>query len=128
MLRWVVFFCLSVGSLCVSATPLRILMIGNSLTISPGTENSPEVPILLQGLFRSCGVRAEIDYSVYGGNTLEMHVNRGEIQRMLLAKKYDFVIVQPFSVEALELPDCITKQGVKGQSSFLTNGEIIVNL
>jgi hypothetical protein len=115
------------------AKPLRLLFVGNSLTFMPDW-NRPTVPAYVRGLLESKRMEVEIDTSLRGGHTLENHWSVGEFQQKLKAKKYDFVIIQAYSIEALVLPPCFQKfgpngnDGPKGRASFLKYGEKMIQL
>ncbi len=94
----------------------------------PSSETDPETPKLLQRLLLGKNIDAEVEYVIHPGFTLEMHFNTGEIQNKFLTKKYDFVVMQPYSIEALELPECFAKLGPKGRANFLEYGQKIVSL
>jgi len=122
----------------------HLLFLGNSFTFMPDKSNThPVTPLLVKKLLESKGFSVEIDWVTAGGHTLQNHYDEGIFEKHLNDHEngyYDYVFIQPYSIEALELPSCfITTQGpgVKGKEGhdgpegremFLKYGKILVDL
>ena len=109
---------MSLLSGCFSATPvakppptkkpLNILFVGNSFTFMPDWDN-PTIPAFVQALLNSKDISVHIDKVLASGHTLANHWNECKFQKALENQHYDFVFIQPFSIEAMELPSCFEK-------------------
>jgi len=92
---------LSVSSLAEAPEkPIRILFIGNSYTAYNG------------GLYKLLPVMAEArgrklicDHSVAGGKSLEWHFNEGKALERIRGGTWDFVVLQDFSLQAIDKRD-----------------------
>ena len=108
-------------SMSASAASLKVLFIGNSFTFNPGTEDAPTLPALFRELVQAGNkdLKIEVDFRVMAGHTMKMHKEEGVAAKMIRAKKYDFVILQGYSVEALELTSWFHDQGIGGRPEFI---------
>lgn len=118
------------------AKPIKVLFVGNSLTFMPDWQH-PVVPGFVEKLTASQGREVKADSILYGGHTLENHWNLGEFQEAVAHNRYDFVIIQPFSIEALNLPGCFRKMGPwepkpqdgpSGRKGFLEYAEKMIQM
>ena len=108
-------------SLAAPAASLKVLFIGNSFTFNPGTADSPTLPTLFSALVHegNADLKLEVDFRVMAGHTMKMHMDEGVAAKMIRSKKYDFVILQGYSCEALELTPWFHQQGIGGRPEFV---------
>lgn len=88
----IAFFC---GTNVASAAsePLKILFIGNSYTLNNA------MPSIFEKVAKSTGKNVEVTMNAKGGHTFEMHCQRPEMFETIKSKKWDYVILQGFSLE-----------------------------
>src|SRR3712207_973964 len=95
--------------LCAPAEAREIssLFIGNSYTYLPGqgTPEDPALPRLIRLIAESVEPSLRIDHSFHtpGGYSLTKHLSDPR-SVALMKKSYDKVLVQGYSIEALDLP------------------------
>ncbi len=99
--RWVVAFLLSlfvVAPAAAAAAPVKILMIGTSLTQGYGVAPGYEIPVVLQAKLRAAGVNATVINAGVSGDT-----SAGGLARLdwSLADRPDAAIVELGSNDAL---------------------------
>lgn len=80
--------CASCASVQQSQIPLRLLFVGNSLTYVGN------LPAVLDALAASREKAVQSDMIVKGGATLTDRVTDGSVARALVAKRYDYVVLQ----------------------------------
>lgn len=122
---------LSFGSSAASAQPLRVFFIGNSFTYYPTESTRPAVPNLVKQLAETAGREVEVEWVVRGDATLKSHFENPEIRTKLSAKQFDYVIVQPYSIESVELSSCFadhTPYRARGRDEFIEYGIKLVDL
>lgn len=113
----------------VYAEPVKVLFVGNSFTYSPGDETSPSLLENFKSIAESLNSEVEVDYVVKGGQTLKKHFKDGHVAKKLSANKYDYVILQSQSIEAMELPKCFqNNNGPVGRPEFLEFANKLLNL
>lgn len=93
-------------SITCYARTIKVLFVGNSFTYQPGEEVNPGLPKYFVAIAKDLGIDIEADSVVRGGQTLKGHYYDGRIQEKLDNNKYDYVVLQAQSVEALVLPKC----------------------
>ena len=93
------------------AETLKFLFVGNSLTYSPGDNNNPELPRQFSLIAKALGWDVSVDFIVKGGQTLKKHFDSGLVAEKLKDNKYDYVVIQGYSIEALNLPKCFFNMG-----------------
>jgi hypothetical protein len=122
--------------------PIRILFLGNSFTFMPDETNThPVTPFLTKAVLQSKNIPAEIDWVTAGAHTLQNHFNEGIFEKKHLNAHeygyYTYVILQPYSIEALELPPCFSKlgpdgpeakDGPEGREMFLKYAKILIDM
>jgi len=113
----------------------HILFLGNSLTFMPDVTNThPVTPTFVKALLDSKNIPNDIEWITAGGHTLENHWSEGEFQYRLEKKHYDCVFIQPYTIEALELPPCFRKlgpngiPGPEGRENFLVYAKLMIDL
>jgi hypothetical protein len=143
--RWLFIILLFMGSFSAQASlnttaprPLRLLFLGNSLTFMPDKTNTkPVTPFLVKSLLETKNISVEIDWVTAGGHTLQDHWDEGIFREHLEKHRegyYDYVFIQPYTIEALELPSCfLTKgpagiPGPEGREMFLEYGKKMIRL
>lgn len=117
---------------------LHVLFLGNSLTFMPDETNThPVTPELVKAFLNSRHIENDIEWVTAGGHTLENHWSEGKFQKKLLEKPhgyFKYVFIQPYSVEALELPPCFQKlgpngiKGPEGREMFLEYAQKMIHL
>ncbi|UOF02171.1 SGNH/GDSL hydrolase family protein [Bdellovibrio reynosensis] len=111
------------------ANPIKILFIGNSFTFVPGGTTNPALPNHFKDIALALNTEVEIDFVVKPGQTLKKHYDEGEVAMKLSSKKYDYVVLQSQSLEALELPRCFhEKGGPVGRPEFLEYSKKLLDL
>lgn len=109
--------------------PIKILFVGNSFTYEPGGALNPALPENFKNIALALKTDVQVDFVVKGGQTIKRHFNEGDVAKKLLTNKYDYVIVQAQSIEALELPKCFSDNGGPvGRSEFLEYSKKIIAL
>jgi hypothetical protein len=78
---------------------LSVLFIGNSHVYVNN------VPALVADMARCNGKPIWYRSAVEGGVTLEWHVSNAQTRNLLRAQRWDFVVIQPQSVEPIASPD-----------------------
>lgn len=111
MMKHFVLVALVFISLTAQAKTLRFLFVGNSLTYSPGDSSNPELPRQFVLIANELGQDVSVDFVVRGGQTLKKHVDEGRVAEKLRDNKYDYVVFQGYSIEALNLPMCFFNMG-----------------
>lgn len=112
-----------------AAEPVKILFVGNSFTYSPGDESSPSLLEHFKNIAESLNTEVEVDSIVKGGHTLKKHFNDGLVAKKLSSNKYQYVILQSQSIEALELPKCFqNNNGPVGRPEFLEFAKKLLTL
>lgn len=113
----------------VYAEPVKVLFVGNSFTFSPGDESRPSLLENFKNIAKSLNTEVEVDYVVKSGHTLKKHFEDGVVARKLSLNKYQYVIVQSQSIEALELPKCFqNNNGPVGRPEFLEFAKKLLTL
>lgn len=112
-----------------SAQPIKILFVGNSFTYEPGDMSNPALPDNFKDIALSLGADVHVDFVVKGGQTLKRHFDEGEVARLLSTNKYNYVIVQAQSIEALNLPKCFPDNGGPvGRPEFIEYSKKLISL
>lgn len=112
-----------------AAQPIKVLFIGNSFTFVPGGTTNPALPNHFKNIALALNTDVEIDFVVKPGQTLKRHYDEGEVAMKLTSKKYDYVVLQSQSIEALELPKCFPNNGGPvGRSEFLEYSKKLLDL
>lgn len=88
----IAFFC-GTQTVSAAAEPLKILFIGNSYTLNNA------MPSIFEKVAKSTGKNIEVTMNAKGGHTFEMHCARPEMFATIKSKKWDYVILQGFSLE-----------------------------
>lgn len=102
---------LRLGTLCIAclcwstaqAAALQVLFIGNSYTYTN------DMPQLLAQLARRNGNALEVQAVTIGGASLEQHWNKGDAQRAIAARPWDVVVLQDYSLQALDQPEALRR-------------------
>lgn len=111
------------------AAPIKILFVGNSFTYSPGEVANPSLPKNFKAIANALDVDVHVEYVGRGGQTLKGHFDEGKVANKLSSNNYHYVVVQPYSIEALELPKCFLRQGGPvGRSEFLEFADKLISL
>lgn len=82
------------------AKPLRILFIGNSYTAYNGG-----IYKLLPKMAEERGKKLVCEYTVAGGKSLEWHHNEGKARARIAEGNWDYVVLQDYSLQALNKKD-----------------------
>ncbi len=88
------------------ATPAhaqRVLFVGNSLI------GYNDMPATFQHLAESTGKKPYVEEYIWYGQSLKTQYGRADLQTALMTKKWDFVVLQDYSTEALKVPDVFDK-------------------
>lgn len=102
------------------AHPIKVLFVGNSFTYEPGDMSNPALPEYFKYIALALSADVQVDFVVKGGQTIKRHFDEGEVAKKLSATRYNYVIVQAQSIEALELPKCFPDNGGPvGRPEFL---------
>ncbi|MFM6930228.1 MAG: hypothetical protein ACKOX6_17290 [Bdellovibrio sp.] len=120
MLKHFLLVVLFVFGVSAQAKTLKFLFVGNSLTYSPGDSSNPELPRQFSLIAENLGLDVSVDFIVKGGQTLRKHFETGQVAEKLRDNKYDYVVIQGYSIEALFLPVCFYNMGGPlGRPDFL---------
>lgn len=112
-----------------TAQPIKVLFVGNSFTYEPGDMSNPALSENFKKIALSLNTEVQVDFVVKGGQTIKRHFDEGEVARKLSSTKYDYVIVQAQSIEALELPKCFPDNGGPvGRPEFLEYSNKLISL
>jgi hypothetical protein len=85
------------------AATLHVLFIGNSYTYTN------DMPHLLMQLAARNGRRLNAEAITIGGASLEELWNKGDAQRAIEAQRWDYVVLQDYSLQALERPETLRR-------------------
>lgn len=86
---WLLCMAILLLSACMAAaSPVRVLIVGNSLSYGAN------LPGVLQGLASSQGLDWEVTIIARGGATLTQHLQQGELTDALTANRYDVLLLQ----------------------------------
>lgn len=104
-MRWLLALLLGACACVVTAEPLRILFVGNSLIYYN------DVPRAVEAMLEAEGTHAEVEVEMLaqGGSTLDEHLRRGAFDRSLVEFDPDLVVLQdrgPYPLCAAENADC----------------------
>lgn len=94
--------CISVSTL-FATEPLKILFIGNSFT------HMNAMPKQFDKLAKSLDQKVLVEMEAKSNHTLKMHCARPELFKTINSKKWDYVIIQPFSRELIFDKDSINE-------------------
>lgn len=86
--------------------PLKILFIGNSFT------HMNTMPKQFEKLAKALDQKVIVEMEAKSNHTLKMHCARPELYKTINAKKWDYVIIQPFSRELIFNKDSINQATV----------------
>ncbi len=123
------FIFITAFSSILQAKAQKILFIGNSFTFEPGDERKPALPQYVAFIMQKLKKELKVEFVIKGGQTLKKHVDDGEVFTKLNSQKFDYVVIQPHSIEALELPRCFYENGGPfGRPEFLYYAEVLVDM
>lgn len=114
---WLVVAALTVPAASVAAAatepsekprPLRVLFIGNSYTAYNGT-----VPKVVKQLADHAKRPLDVERSVSGGKSLEWHWNEGDARPAIEKGKWDYVVLQDHSLQAIDKPELLAEYARK---------------
>lgn len=97
-------FCLFSG--LSFATTTNVLFIGNSYT------HMNNMPKIFEKIARSKGKDVYADSIAVSGSTLKAHAGRESTYKKLKTRKWDYVVIQGFSLELAQDPDTIRKNTI----------------
>lgn len=82
--------------------PIRVLFIGNSYTAFNGGLYK-----ILPAMAEQHGHKIVCDFTVRGGKSLEWHHNEGDALAKIREGKWDYVILQDYSLQAINKPEAM---------------------
>ena len=85
------------------ANPIEILFIGNSFT------HMNQMPKTFEKVATSMGQNVYVEMNAKSNHSLKMHTERPELFTAIRSRKWDYVIIQPFSRELIFSEDSIER-------------------
>ncbi|MEY4604263.1 MAG: hypothetical protein RIT43_1555 [Bacteroidota bacterium] len=85
------------------ANPIEILFIGNSFT------HMNQMPKTFEKVATSLGQNVYVEMNAKSNHSLKMHTERPELFTAIRSRKWDFVIIQPFSRELIFREDSVER-------------------